>query len=174
MRKPWRTDRTDRDRPEQRGLRRLASSILWVGEIGADHPKPRGGRLTNVSRCRPGQLPIFANHVRRRNVTLAAAWSHPPADKQPHLLQTRNRYPGGTNGAIRALAVLPMVTALSPRRHCPGALDRMPTCAKLRVGRRGFGSAGRLTRRRRTSRPECRASWPCQPGCPGCRCRGTP
>ncbi len=129
--KPWRADRTGRNSPEPRHLRRLSSSILPAGEIGADLSKPRECRPTAASGCRPGHRPIFS---------LIAD----EADDHPCLVAPTRRCvagprsmrrpsSGGTNSAIRAQAVPPTATAPITAKATRQASDGMPIWAKPSV-----------------------------------------
>ena len=129
--KPWRADRTGRDPPEPWRLRRLSSSILPTGKIRADLSKPREGRLTAASGCRPGHPPISSQIVDEADdhpclAAPASRWvAGPPAMRRPSS--------GGTNSAIRAQAVPPTATAPITAKATRQASDGMPIWAKPSV-----------------------------------------
>ncbi len=91
--KPWRADRTGCNPPEPRHLRRLSSSILPAGEIGADLSKPRECRPTAASGCRPGHPPIFSQSSAK--LTITPVWSRLPTDWSPDFLQCAAPLPVG-------------------------------------------------------------------------------
>jgi hypothetical protein len=76
--KPWRADRTGCNPPEPQRFRRLNSSILRTGEIGADLSKPQEDRLTAASAGVPVILRFPAQSPTR--LTITPVWQHPPAD----------------------------------------------------------------------------------------------
>jgi hypothetical protein len=128
---PWRADRTGCNPPEPQRLRRLSSSILRTGEIGADLSKPHEYHLTAASGCRPGHLPISSliTDEADDHPCLAAPPSRwvagPPAMRCPSS--------GGTNSAIRAQAVPPTAIAPMTAKVTRQASDGMPIWAKPSV-----------------------------------------
>jgi hypothetical protein len=130
-RTPWRAHRTGRNSPEPRNLRRLSSSILPAGEIGADLSKPYEDRLTAALGCRPGHPPIsslIADEADDHPCLAAPAsrWVAGPSEM-------RRPSSGGMNSANRAQAVPPTATAPITAKATRQASDGMPIWAKPSV-----------------------------------------